>query len=196
MRGVRKGRAGALAQILAALDQAGTEGLTVTELRVQLVDVSRSGMYTALHTAMGHGQVLIEKQHPIALYFGAGVGEADRRATFKRRARDIRQERSRAVSEGTLAAINGKRAEAGRPALPARTRSPAMPQRVGLPAVDPNALKPTATVTWPEGLRPTICPGYRSLSERLLANATPERLPPEPPSSWVQALLQSRGAAA
>lgn len=188
MRGVRRGRQGALAQILAALEQAGAEGLTVTELREQLVDVSRSGMYTAIHTAQGHGQVRIEKEHPIAIYFGASVPEAVRRATFRRRARSIREERGRAVSQGTLAAINSKRQAAGRPALPPRPV-----QRVGLPAVDPAALKPTATVTWPEGLRPTICPGYRSLSERLLDNATPDPLPPEPPSSWVAALLQSRG---
>jgi hypothetical protein len=58
--------------------------------------------------------------------------------------------------------------------------------------VDPASLRPDATVTYPPGLQTVICPGYRSLSERMAAQSSPQPLPAEPPSRWVQAVLQAR----
>ena len=170
-----------------AMVRAGTNGLTFDELREQLPRWSRSRLHHMLRQAREAGRVVAESQHPIVFYFSRAVSEAMRRAAFARRVQAERQRRGYAVRNGFAKhlASQGRSLKAAPP--PDSTRA-----QPTVRAVDPNGLKPAATVTWPDTVKTEVGRAYRSLPERLAAECKPEPLPPEPASSWVQAVLQAR----
>ncbi len=164
------------------LDRAGTEGLMLAELLAQLPGWSRTSIYSAITQLVKAGQSSVERQHPYAVHFAASVPEDVRKATFARRMREERQRRGQAVRDGTEAHLKRQ----GR-ALRAATRL-----RKPVRAVDPQALRPDAVVTMPEGLQVQVCPGYRTKWERHAVEAQPVPLPLDPPRPWVEALLAAR----
>lgn len=185
MSGVRVSP-GMLRDLEAVLRQAGAEGLSMAEVREQL-GKSRAAVYATAAAARKAGTCIVEQQHPIAFYFHPSVPEPVRRATFERRATHERQKRKAATTAGFAKHVAERSA-----AAPSHTRAPASRSRRPVPAVDPNALRRDAVETWPDGLEKIICPGYRSLPERMAAECKPERLPEEPPSAWVRAVLAAR----
>lgn len=173
-----------------AMVRAGTNGLSFDELREQLPRWSRTRLHHMLRQAREAGRVVSESQHPIVFYFSAAVSEAMRRAAFARRVQAERQRRGYAVRNGFAKhlASQGRALKAAPPPASARAQPTVR-------AVDPHTLRNAVQVTWPEGLQPVICPGYRSLPERLQAECKPVPLPEEPPSAWVRAVLAARGVA-
>lgn len=164
---------------------AGSAGLRSKDFKAQLLAHLTPTIYRALATAQAKGLVVVEKKHPIALYFHASVDEATRKASFAQQLPQHRSERAQAVREGTKAGMQARRSG----------KASSAPQRTAKPppkAVDPQALQPTATVSDPAGLlQKPECVRFLTRFERLAAEKAPP-LPPDPPSTWALAVIESR----
>lgn len=119
------------------------------------------------------------------LFTAVSLDEATRKASFAQQLPQHRSERAQAVREGTKAGMQARRSG----------KASSVPQRTAKPppkAVDPQALQPTATVSDPAGLlQKPECVRFLTRFERLAAEKAPP-LPPDPPSSWAQAVIQNR----
>lgn len=137
----------------------------------------------ALRDAQDTGLVAAVSAHPITLYFLSGVPQQQRELTFAGRRPLEQRRRAEAVRQGRHGPTYARRAAE----LP-----PARRGKAPVKAVDPHALRADAKVTGLDTVQVQLCAGYRTRWERMAAEAKPARLPQEPASGWVAAMLAQR----
>lgn len=199
------------AQVFEAIVRAAAQGLALSELRLLLPGVKRSTLYSALAALREAGRIHTISRRPVALNFAADVPLQDASSSFRVRYPALKAEIANAISLGFHASAKAAaRRSDGRPAG-AKDRKPRrratarerldhlQSNRVartvrGDGTHAPESTKPAITITWPEGLKPTICPPVRGRFDRLASTGDSGVAPQvgrysEPASSWASAVL-------